>query len=92
MSNIENVIEFLKDSRIATVTFTQGRHKSNIRKLSEMYPEDVEIIEENADGSLCAHVPVNWIKISKPRAVSEKQKELARQRLEAYRETLRDTE
>ena len=51
MSNIENVIEFLKDSRIATITFTQGRHKSNIRKLSEMYPEDVEIIEENADGS-----------------------------------------
>lgn len=75
---IENVIEFLRDEKCATVTFSQGRFKTKIRKLAESHPEECQIVAENKDGSICAHVPVNWVKISPPRVLSDKQLEAAR--------------
>lgn len=54
----ENAIEFITDSKRATVTFTQGRYKSRIKKLAESHPEECQIVAENQDGSLCAHIPV----------------------------------
>lgn len=53
---IENVIEFIGDEKRATVTFSQGRYKSRIRKLAEEHPEECQIMAENKDGSLCAHI------------------------------------
>ena len=60
----ENVIEFLKGSKVATVTFSQGRYISKIRKLAEKYPDKVQITAENKDGSIVAHIPVKAIKIN----------------------------
>lgn len=60
--NIENTIEFIKDNEKATVTFSQGRYKGRIRKLAKSHPEECQIIAENQDGSLCAHIPVNIIR------------------------------
>ena len=62
--NVENVIEFTKDSERAAVTFCQGRYKSRIKKLTAERPEECEIVAEDQDGSLCAHIPVAWIKIN----------------------------
>ena len=70
----ENAIEFEKDCQRATVTFSQGRFKTRIRKLAEKKPEDCQIIAENQDGSLCAHIPVGWIRINPPKELSEKQR------------------
>lgn len=78
---IENVIEFIKDEKRATVTFSQGRFKTKIRKLAESHPEECQIVAENKDGSICAHVPVSWVKISPLIQKTEKQKEEARQRM-----------
>lgn len=75
---IENVIEFIKDEKRATVTLSQGRYKSRVRKLAAEHPEECQILAENKDGSLCAHIPVSWVKISPPAKRSEKQKESAR--------------
>lgn len=75
---IENMIEFLEDNKIATVTFSQGRYKSRIRKLSEDYPKECKILAENPDGSLCAHIPVEWIKIAPAAYRTEKQKQQSR--------------
>lgn len=77
--NIENAIEFTKDSERATVTFSQGRYKGRIRKLAKSHPEECQIIAENQDGSLCAHIPVGWVRISPPKAVSESQREAGRE-------------
>ena len=63
----ENVIEWIKDSSIATVSFTQVRMKTRIRKLAKEKPEECRIVAENADGSLCAHIPAKWIKINPTR-------------------------
>lgn len=37
---IENVIEFLENQQRATVTFSQGRYKTRIRKLAKARPEE----------------------------------------------------
>lgn len=79
--NIENTIEFTKDSERATVTFSQGRYKTRIKKLAKSHPEECRIVAENQDGSLCAHIPVEWVKISPPKAVSELQRETSRRNI-----------
>ena len=60
----ENAIEFIKNSPTATVTFSQGRYISKIKKLLSQYPEDVKLVRENKDGSIVAHIPVSYIKIN----------------------------
>ena len=80
--NVENVIEFIKDSERAAVTFCQGRYKSRIKKLAAERPEECEIVAENQDGSLCAHIPVAWIKINPTQQLTEEQRE---QRAETMR-------
>lgn len=76
----ENVIEWYTGNDTATVTFAQGKYKTKIRKLAEQYPNEVEIVAENKDGSLCAHVPLSYIRIMRPRDVSEEERERLRQR------------
>lgn len=50
---IENVIEWLKNSKTATVTFApQTRMKGRILRLAKEHPDEVEIIAENKDGSI----------------------------------------
>lgn len=83
-SNIENAIEFIKDSERAIVTFSQGRYKTKIRNLAAERPEECEILAENKDGSICAHVPVAWVKISPPKSVSEEQRMKAREQMQRY--------
>ncbi len=61
---IENVIEFLKDQEIATVTFSQRRYISRIKKLAKERPDECEIVAENKDGSIMAHIPVKWVRIN----------------------------
>ena len=77
----ENVIEFLENQKRATVTFSQGRYKSRIRKLAKEYPEACEIVAENPDGSIYAHIPTSWIKISPPRQFTEEQRQRMGERL-----------
>lgn len=81
-SCIENVIEFVRDEKRATVTFSQGRYKTRIRKLAVKRPEECQIVAENRDGSLCAHIPVSWIRINPTQQLTEKQKEARRFNIE----------
>ena len=77
----ENAIEFMTNGTKATLTFSQGRYKSVIRKLSEKHPDDCQIIADNEDGSICAHVTVAWIRISPPKQYTEEQRQQMRERL-----------
>lgn len=83
---IENVIEFLENQESATVTFSQGRYKGKIRKLAEEHPGECQIIAENKDGSLCAHIPVKWIRIIPCMKLSEEQREQRRLSIQKARE------
>lgn len=72
---IENVIEFIRDEKRATVAFSQGRYKTRIRELAKSYPEECQIVAENEDGSICAHIPVDWVRINPGKNLTEEQKE-----------------
>lgn len=75
----DNVIEWLDGQQTVTVTFYQKKFVNRIKKLAESR-NDVEIIAENGDGSICAHLPLKFIRISAPRELSEEQIALARER------------
>jgi hypothetical protein len=82
----ENVIEFKRNQETATVTFCQGRYVSKIKKLAEQYPDECEIVAENPDGSIMAHIPTKWVKIS--RVVREMTDEQRAEQAERMRSNL----
>lgn len=77
----EFVIEWIKGAEYAGITAPSGTAlKSKLIRLANEYPEEVNIVKENVDGSIFAHIPVNYIKISPPRQVSDEQREAASER------------
>lgn len=87
----ENVIEFTKDAQTATLSLSQKRYISRVKELAKSRPEECKVIALNKDGSLCAHIPVEWIKIGPPKKVSEKQRELSRERMKALHQKRTNT-
>lgn len=83
----ENAIEFLKGAKEATVTFTQGRYITKIRKLAERFPDKVKIYSDK-DGTLVAHIPTSAIKISlsEPRSMTEEARARGIEALRQWRE------
>ena len=85
MENTENMVEFISGTRTATVTFTNQKHINRIKKLYEERKDDFKYFKENEDGSICAKLPLKWIKINagskEGRVMTEEQKEAARIRL-----------
>ena len=90
MENSENMIEFISGTRTATVTFTNQKHINRIKKLYEERKDEFKYLVENPDGSVCAKIPLKWIKINAGsktgRVMTEEQKEAARIRLQKVRE------
>ena len=88
--NMENVLEFISGARTVTVSFTNQKHINRIKKLYEERKDDFKYFHENADGSICAKIPLKWIKINpgskNGRVMTEEQKEAARIRLQKARE------
>ena len=84
-NNNENCIEFLSGERSAVVSFTNKKHINRIKKLYEERKDDFKYFHENTDGSICAKIPLKWIKINSGsktgRVMTEEQKEAARVRL-----------
>lgn len=92
MDNKENMIEFLSGQRTCTVTFTNQKHINRIKKIYEERKDDFTYFVENSDGSICAKIPLKWIKINpgskEGRVMTEEQKEAARLRLAKARENM----
>lgn len=84
-NNNENCIEFLSGERSAVVSFTNRKHINRIKKLYEERKDDFKYFHENTDGSICAKIPLKWIKLNpgskNGRVMTEEQKEAARVRL-----------
>ena len=89
MDSSENVIDFITGERTATVTFTNRKHINRIKNIYEERKDDFKYFRENPDGSICAKIPLKWIKISpgskEGRVMTEGQKEAARIRLQNAR-------
>lgn len=83
-ANKENAIEWMTGNKTVTLSLTSRKHITKIKRAAEKHPEEVDI-HENPDGSICAHVPLLYIKISPPRQVSEEQRLAAADRLRKSR-------
>lgn len=89
----ENGVEFLTNQKTMCVSFSQKKWVTRIKKLADSYPDDVEIIAVNTDGSITAHIPTSWLKISpkrKGREFTEEEKVAAAERLEKARKKKRE--
>ena len=86
VNNNENCVEFLNNQKTMTVSFCSYKWITKIKKLSQSNPDDVEIIAENKDGSICARLPIKYLKISAPRKVSDEQRQKASERFKKLRE------
>ena len=83
--NNENCIEWLSGERTTTVTFTDRKMINRIKKIYEDRKDEFKYFVENDDGSICAKLPLKWIKISPPkrnsRIYTEEEKQKIAERL-----------
>lgn len=78
----EFCIEWIKERDYAGVTVPSGTAlKSKLMRYAEERPDEVKVMVENSDGSAFFHVPINYVKISPPKKLSEEQKQAAGDRL-----------
>lgn len=72
---------WLRGADYAEVSAPSGSAlKSKLLTLSDQYPDEVTNIIINKDGSIFCHVPVPYVKVSRPRKISDEQKEAAAER------------
>lgn len=77
----EFCIEWLRSGEYAGVTTPSNTAlKSKLMRLAKERPDEVKVMAENKDGSAYFHIPVNYIKVSPPRKISEEQREAAGER------------
>ena len=89
----EFCIEWIKGNDYAGITVPSGTAlKSKLMKYAEERPDEVNVMVENSDGSAFFHVPINYIKVSPPRKVSEAQREAAGERFRRMWEEKREME
>lgn len=87
---METGFEYLIENDYATVWSSERKWINKIIKLQQEHPNNVDIkyYPENNHGTILAHVPKNWLKVSPPRKVNmtdERKAELA-ERLKASRQ------
>ena len=86
-------IEWTKDRNYAGVTVPSGTAlKSKLMRYAQERPEEVKLKSENKDGSAFFHIPINYVKVSPPRKVSEAQREAAGERFRKMWEEKREME
>lgn len=86
-------IEWTKDRNYAGVTVPSGTAlKSKLMRYAQERPEDVKLMAENKDGSAFFHIPINYVKLSPPRKVSDEQREAAGERFRRMWEEKREME
>lgn len=89
----ENVFEWITGDKTATVTLSQKKYISKVKKLAEKFPDDVQIMFENSDGSIVAHLPLSSIKLNIiKREYTDEQRQEMGERLRAIKNQNSDEE
>ena len=80
----ENAIEWIKNEKTMTVTFSQPKYINRIKTLAEEKPEDIQIIV-NKSNYIVAHIPVKYLQLRKPVTYTEEQKKMYSERIKKVR-------
>ena len=85
----ETCIEYIDANKYATFCSSERKWINKIHKLKEQYPEQVQIVasEEDNDGTILAHVPKTWMKVSPPKKMNltEEQKAARAERMRSLK-------
>lgn len=84
----ELVIEWLKGDKEAVVTAPVGTKICNrLKRYAEEGREEVSRLIENKDGSICCHVPIEWVSVRPPAKldISDERRQEMRERMSALR-------
>lgn len=82
-TNKENCIEFMTGEKYCTVSLTNRRHINRIKKLYEERKNEFQYLKENQDGSICAKIPLRWLKINAG-SLNTERKELTEEEKRAF--------
>ena len=82
---IDHVGTIFKSDDWCGVSTGEVSVKNTLKRLAEKYPDEVECIAENSDGSVYYHVPWDWVAIRKP-----KQMHFTDEQIEQYRKTMKE--
>ena len=63
----ETCFDHQSGSDMATLSSSEYYIVNRMLKLARQYPDDVQIVAKNKDGSICVHVPWKWVSIRRPR-------------------------
>lgn len=78
----ENAIEWITGEKRATLTISQNRMITKIKKLASKFPDEIKIVAENEDGTILVHIPVSAIKLSiVKKELTEEERDVLRERL-----------
>lgn len=84
----ENVIEWIRGQKMVTVQLAGGSKLCHrVQKYADLHPDEVQIVATNKDNSIVAHLPLSYIKITRPREYTEEQRQAAAERLAATRKS-----
>lgn len=84
----ETAIDRVTGDDFCSVYTDEKKYIRQLKKFAEDYPKDVEIIKENFDGSVLAHVPYEWFRFIKPptkRNLTEEQRRNVAERMKKAR-------
>ena len=83
----ETVVEYVKGDSTITVSSTDKTWVNKILKLHQDNPNDIYIVAQNPDGSVCVKMPKGYLKLSKPRTrtMSDEQRAAAAERMRNFR-------
>lgn len=84
----ETIYEHVKGDETFTVTAAERWSVNMVKRLSEKYPGQVEILGKNEDGSLVASFPADWMRIvpKKSMTLTDEQRGKLAERMRAARE------
>lgn len=90
MDNVtENCIEWITGDERVTLTLSQKRFITKVRKLADKNPDEIKIEHTNKDGSIVCSMPLRAIKISlaEKRELTDEQRKEISDRLQKYRDS-----
>lgn len=90
---VETSIERIQGTDYCTVFTAERKFINTLNRLKEEYPDEVEILTINEDGSMVAHAPYPWFKFIKPpakREYTDEQKQAMAERMAKARESRKE--
>ena len=89
---VETSIERVQGDIYCCVYTAERKFLNKLSELKEKYPEEVQYIAINEDGSVVAHVPFNWLRFVGPPKTINLTEEQRKTRAERMRQLVKNKE